>query len=163
MSAAGVAAPHDPRRGRWIPWVFVGGMLAVVAVNAVLVFASISTFTGLTVTGAYDRGRSYNQVLQEAARQDALGWQASIVADGSRALRIAVTDREGRPVPGRIDGVLHRPLEGIDLPLAPVATAPGRWVATLDPELRPGQWDVRLSLEGAGGGRLDIRRRVILP
>ena len=45
--ATGTGAGFDPKRSRWIPWIFVGGMLLVVAVNAVLVFASVSTFTGV--------------------------------------------------------------------------------------------------------------------
>lgn len=149
------------RRSRWIPWAFVGGMLLVVAVNAVLVFASVSTFTGLTVTGAYDRGRAYNQVLSEAARQDALGWRAEVSAEG-RVLRVGVADREGLPVPGRLDGVLRAPLEGIELPLALVAAAPGRWHAALEAP-RAGQWEVRLTLTGPEAKHLDIRRRVVLP
>lgn len=149
------------RRSRWIPWVFVGGMLLVVAVNAVLVFASVSTFTGLTVAGSYDRGRAYNQVLSEAARQDALGWRAEVAAEG-RLLRVGVADREGLPVPGRLDGVLRAPLEGTDLSLALVAVAPGRWQAALDAP-RAGQWEVRLTMTGPEGRHLDIRRRVVLP
>jgi nitrogen fixation protein FixH len=151
----------EPRRSSWIPWVFVGGMLVVVAVNAVLVVASISTFTGLTVGGAYDRGRAYNQVLAEAARQDALGWRAEVAAEGG-LLRVTVTDREGLPVPGRLDGVLRAPLEGAELPLALVATAPGRWQAAFEAP-RAGQWEARLSLTGAEGQHLDIRQRMVLP
>ena len=37
-----------PRRSAWIPWVFVGGMLLVVAVNGVLIVAAVGTFTGVT-------------------------------------------------------------------------------------------------------------------
>ena len=111
MSATTIARQHDPRRGRWIPRVFVGGMLAVVAVNAVLVVASVSTFIGVTVGHSYDRGCAYNTVLAEAARQDALGWRAEVAAE-SGALRVTVTDREGLPVAGQMDGALLRPVEG---------------------------------------------------
>lgn len=157
-------AAHDPRRGRWIPWVFAGAMLAVVAVNAVLVVASVSTFTGVTVGQSYDRGRAYNAVLAEAARQDALGWTAEVaLTAGGGALIVAVTDREGLPVAGRLDGVLLRPVEGTAVPLAPAATAPGRWQAVPEAALRPGLWEARLTLTGAEGSRLDIRRRVVVP
>lgn len=154
-------AVMQPRRSGWIPWAFVGGMLLVVAVNAVLVFFALSTFTGLTVSGAYDRGRAYNAVLAEAARQDALGWRAELVAEAG-LLRVAVTDREGLPVPGRLDGVLRAPLEGVELPLVLVAVAPGRWQAALEAP-RAGQWEARLALTGAAGGNLDIRQRLVLP
>ena len=151
----------EPRRSAWIPWVFVGGMLLVIAVNAVLVVAAVTTFTGVTVPGAYDRGRAYNQVLAEAARQDALGWRAEVSAERG-LLRVAVRDREGLPVAGRLDGMLRAPVEGTELPIVPVAVAPGAWQAVLEAP-RPGQWQVRLSLTGAEGQRFDIRQKVVLP
>ena len=158
---ARAGAEFDPRRSRWIPWVFVGGMLLVVAVNAVLVFASVSTFTGVTTGHAYDRGRAYNYVLEEAARQDALGWRASVALDGG-VLTVSVADREGLPVGGRVEGVLQRPLEGAELALDFAAAGPGRFIA-FAPAPGKGQWEARLALHGAGGERLDIRERVIVP
>jgi nitrogen fixation protein FixH len=154
-------APFDPRRGRWIPYVFVGAMLLVVAVNAVLVYAALSTFTGTTTSRAYERGRGYNQVLAEAARQEALGWQADVAWSAGR-LRVSVVDREGLPVGGHLDGLLLRPLQGTTRPLHLAAGAAGRWLADA-PDLAPGQWEARLTLEGATGERLDIRKRIIVP
>jgi len=155
-----MTAVLEPRRSAWIPWVFVGGMLLVVAVNGVLVFAAVETFTGVTTGHAYDRGRAYNHVLAEAARQDALRWTPEVALAGS-TLRIAVRDADGLPVEGRLDGVLRRPVEGTEITLAPAATAPGHWAETV--ELRAGQWEARLRLTGADGRHLDIRQRVIAP
>lgn len=149
------------RRSAWIPWVFVGGMLLVVVVNGILVWASVSTFTGVTVGRAYERGRGYDQVLAEAARQDALGWTAEVrLADG--ALRIGAADREGRPVPGRIEGVLLRPLEGTEVALEFRALGAGRWTAPVEVP-RPGLWEARLTLWGGNGQPFDIRQRVMVP
>ncbi|MCC7282000.1 MAG: FixH family protein [Acetobacteraceae bacterium] len=153
--------PPDPRRGSWIPYAFVAGMLLVVAVNGVLVYAALSTFTGVTVANAYDRGRGYNQVLAEAARQAALGWRAEVSWAGS-GVRVAVTDHDGLPVGGRLDGLLVRPLEGTAWPLALSAAGAGRWAADAA-GLSPGQWEARLVLHGPAGERLDIRRRIIVP
>ena len=152
---------HDPRRGRWIPWVFVGGMALVVAVNLVLVFAALTTFTGVTTGQSYDRGRAYNAVLAEAARQDALGWTARVTFDGG-LLDVAVADREGQPVRGSLEGVLLRPLDGREVPLDFVAAGAGRFRAAPALPAR-GQWEARLSLHGPQGDRLDIRQRIIAP
>jgi nitrogen fixation protein FixH len=154
-------AMHDPKRGRWIPWVFVGGMALVVAVNMVLVFAALTTFTGVTTGQSYDRGRAYNAVLAEAARQDALGWTPR-VAFGGGMLDVSVTDREGQPVRGRLEGVLLRPLEGREVPLDFVAAGPGRFRAAPALPAR-GQWEARLALTDGRGDRLDIRQRIIVP
>ncbi len=150
---------HDPRRSRWIPWVFVGGMLLVLLVNVGMVVSALTTFTGVTTGRAYDKGRAYNHVLEEAARQDALGWR-SIVAVEARTLRLAVQDRAGLPVPGRVAGGLHRPMDGLQLPLVLAADAAG-WTAAV-PETPAGLWEVRLTLTDAEGHRLDIRQRVVL-
>jgi nitrogen fixation protein FixH len=151
---------HDPRRGRWIPWAFVGGMGLVVAVNAVLITAAVSTFTGVTEGRTYDRGRAYNHVLEEAARQDALGWRAEVAAAEGQ-LRVLVRDREARPVAGRLEGVLRRPLDGRETAIVLEAAGPGLWTAALS-ALPPGQWEARLSLTDAEAHRLDIRQRVFL-
>jgi nitrogen fixation protein FixH len=155
------ATTTDPNRSRWIPWAFVGGMAVVILVNGVLVYYAISTFTGVTVPRSYERGRGYDQVLAEAARQDALGWQAE-VALAAGALTVTATDREGRPIYGRIEGVLQRPLEGLELPLAFASRGSGRWAAEALPPQR-GQWEARLTLFGPGETPFDIRRRIIVP
>ncbi|WP_368414633.1 FixH family protein [Falsiroseomonas sp.] len=150
----------DPNRSRWIPWVFVGGMTVVVLVNLVLVYAALSTFTGVTTGRSYDRGRAYNRVLEEAARQDALGWSARVTLDGG-LLSVVATDREGLPVGGRVQGVLHRPLEGAEIPLDFAAAGPGRFIAEAAPPAT-GQWEARLTLFGARDERLEIRQRLVI-
>jgi nitrogen fixation protein FixH len=150
----------DPQRGRWIPWIFVAGMLLVVAVNGVLVVAALTTFTGVTTGHAYDRGRTYNDVLQAAARQESLGWRAEVRLEGP-GLSVRVLDRDGAAVPGRLDGVLQRPLEGMEVPLD-FAALGGRFVAAVQPPL-PGQWEARLTLRAPSGDKFDIRQRVMVP
>lgn len=150
----------DPNRSRWIPWVFVGGMAVVVVVNGLLIFSALSTFTGVSVDHAYDRGRTYNHILREAERQNALGWSPTIMLDGQR-LAIRVQDREGNSVPGRIEAHLLRPLDGerVDLP---EAVGVGRFTIDL-PELRAGQWEFRGLLIALDGKQRDIRQRLNLP
>ncbi|CAH0133206.1 FixH family protein [Roseomonas sp. CECT 9278] len=156
-----MSATYDPKRSRWIPWAFVGGMALVVVVNGIMAYYAISTFTGVTVPRAYERGRGYGQVLAEAARQDALGWTAHVTLAGG-ALAVIATDRDGRGIPGRIEGILLRPLEGHEFPLDFVARGTGRWAAQALPAQR-GQWEARLTLFGPDGTPFDIRRRVAVP
>lgn len=61
-------------RGWWYPWLFVAGMLIVVAVNAVLLTLAIGTFPGLTTEDAYRKGLAYNRTLAAADAQAARGW-----------------------------------------------------------------------------------------
>lgn len=154
------ADDFDPKRSTWIPWVFVGGMALVVVVNLVLVYSALSTFTGVTTGQSYDRGRAYNQVLAEAARQDALGWTTQVTLDG-KLLAVTATDRDGLPLGGRVEGVLLRPLEGAALRLDFAAAGPGRFIAFADLPAA-GQWEARLTLTGERGERRDIRQRLVV-
>ncbi|WPB85773.1 FixH family protein [Sediminicoccus rosea] len=151
---------HDPNRGRWIPWVFVGGMLVVVLVNAVLITQAIGTFTGVTVGQSYDRGRTYNNVLAEAARQDALGWTLNTRLDAG-CLVVNARDRGGAPVQGVLEGHMLRPLDGERVAL-PEAAGTGRFTVEL-PELRAGLWEFRGLLVSPQGERHDVRQRFTLP
>lgn len=154
------AADFDPKRSNWIPWAFVGAFVVIIAVNLVLVYAALSTFTGVTTGRSYDRGRTYNQVLAEAARQDALGWATQVTLDG-KVLTVTAADREGLPLGGRVEGVLLRPLEGAELRLDFAAAGPGRFIAFAELPAS-GQWDARLTLTGERGERLDIRQRLFV-
>jgi nitrogen fixation protein FixH len=154
------AADFDPKRSRWIPWAFVGGMALVVVVNLMLVYAALSTFTGVTTGRSYDRGRAYNAVLAEAARQDALGWSARVVLEGG-VLSVSTADREGLPVGGRVEGVLRRPLEGTEIALDFAAAGPGRFIAFAATPGQ-GQWEARLTLHGERDQRFEIRQRLLV-
>lgn len=150
----------DPKRSRWIPWVFVGGMLLVVVVNGVLIFSAISTFTGVSVGQAYDKGRTYNHVLHEAARQDALGWTTRVTLDAQRITTTAL-DRNGTAIAGAVEAHMLRPLDGQRVEL-PEARGTGRFLQDL-PDLRPGLWEFRGMLISATGERHDLRQRFTLP
>jgi nitrogen fixation protein FixH len=151
---------HDPTRGRWFPWIFVGGMLVVVVVNGVLIFQALSTFTGVSVGQAYDRGRTYNHVLAEAARQDALGWTLNTRIEAGRII-VNARDLGGAPVQGVLEAHLLRPLDGERVAL-PETSATGRFTLEL-PELRAGLWEFRGLLTSASGERHDLRQRFTLP
>jgi nitrogen fixation protein FixH len=151
---------HDPSRGGWIPWVFVGGMVVVVVVNGVLIFQALTTFTGVSVGQAYDRGRTYNHVLAEAARQDALGWTLNTRLEAGR-LVVNARDRGGAPVQGVLEAHLLRPLDGERVAFADAAGT-GRFTLDL-PELRAGLWELRGLLVSTTGERHDLRQRFTLP
>ncbi|HOT83126.1 MAG TPA: FixH family protein, partial [Candidatus Defluviicoccus seviourii] len=55
---AGAKASGRPP-GWWYPWIFVGGMLIVVAVNAVMAIVAVGTFSGLETTDHYRKGLAY--------------------------------------------------------------------------------------------------------
>lgn len=137
-----------------IPWIFVGGMLVVVAVNIGMVTTALSSFSGLAHRDAFGRGVAYNRVLADVERQERLGWNWRVTldgkADGHEVLRVNLSDAEGRPLAGaRVAATIERPVErGLPIVVAFQETAAGSYVTELALPQR-GQWDVKLSIARA--------------
>ncbi|BBK32697.1 nitrogen fixation protein FixH [Stella humosa] len=167
-----LATPAPAPRRSWIPWIYAGGMLVVVAVNAGLITAAISTFPGLSVDRPYERGIAYNRILAMQARQDRLGWTGTATIAGTaeggrelggRELVVTLRDRDGRALDGaRMQGRLDRPLENdaaVVLQFQPRAN--GTFAAPLD-GLRPGLWQA--TLDGRReDGNFRMSQRLVLP
>jgi nitrogen fixation protein FixH len=161
-------------RGWWYPWLFVGGMLLVVAVNVVLAAVAITTFPGLTSEDAYRQGLQYNRTIAAAEAQEARGWRLDLTitpqpaAHGGLdtpadvALSARFSDRSGQPL-SRLDvrAVLVRPLGGgDDLALPLEETGGGVYRGTLTPPLG-GQWDVHIHAR-RGDETFQQTRRIVL-
>lgn len=153
-----IAMTNGPRKSAWVPWVFVGAMGVVVAVNAVMVTYALTSYSGLAVEKPYERGVHYNDVLAAQRGQDALGWRVSVnVEPGQLVLRLQ--DRDGQPLDRTgINARLERPV-GKDkpLPLEFTAAGNGRFVAPLSTPY-PGQWDVKAALRHGDDQYLLVRR-----
>jgi nitrogen fixation protein FixH len=153
-------------RGSWIPWIFVAGMLTVVAANGALIFFAFHSWSGVSTQRAYERGIQYNRVLDAAAREDLVGWEISVAVTSATAhqLIIEARDRAGRP----LDGIslvveLVRPLESLPaLPLDMTAKGRGRYAGSLEALPRAGQWDVRIAATRAGEV-VHLQRRIVVP
>jgi len=161
-----MARGKPKRPGWWIPWTFVGGFVVVVAVNAGMVTAAFSTFTGLDTANHYRRGLSYNKALKAEAEQRRRGWKAS--------LRFVQTDnRKGRLVASFADrngtGLLSldvaarivRPTNArSDFTTVLKPLGDGRYAADIDFPLA-GQWRAEvLARQGTARHRLDQRFQV---
>lgn len=146
-------------RGRWIPWTFAGGMLVVIAVNAVLITAAFRSFPGLVVQRPYDRGIAYNEELRQDRAQAAIGWSmVPTFVDGRLTVRVSGAD--GAPVAGLVVGAtLSRPLEILPPVEATLAPSGDAYVALIELPRR-GQWDVRIQANGGEGTYRGIYRIV---
>jgi len=154
-------------RGWWYPWLFVGGMLVVVAVNAVLITMAIGTFPGLQTEEYYRKGLAYNQVLAAAEEQARRGWRVHVAFDAKddRAgdLIVHVSDREGYPLDSlQIKARLIRPThEGYDKSVVLERVAAGHYRRHLTLPLA-GQWDVRI-VASRDGQRHQDTQRIMIP
>lgn len=150
-----------PRKSAWIPWVFVGAMLVVIAVNAIMVTYALESYSGLAVDKPYERGVHYNEVLAAQKGQDALGWRVSVTAE-QKQIVLRLQDRDGQPLDNvAINGRLERPVSNdAPLPLAFIGAGDGRYVAQISAPY-PGQWDVKAALRHSGDQYLLVQRVMV--
>lgn len=144
------------QRGWWYPYIFVGGFLVVVAVNASMAYFATSTFSGISTDGAYQKGLAYNQNLAMARAQEALGWKVytkvTPVTDAQAIkanIAVSYLDRNGKPVEGlEVRARLVRPTaKGYDheLTLAPLGN--GQYGGMFPLPLN-GVWDMDMVATG---------------
>ena len=157
--------PAVPKRGRFIPWLFVGGMLSVVVANGTLIYFATATWSGLAAPHPYEQGLAYNRALAAEAHQEKLGWtiDARLKPDSSAAdLVVTATDRSGRTLDGlRIDALLERPVGEPET--RKIELRPGRdgtYAARLQ-ALPSGQWEVLLAAR-RGGQTMYTSQRLLL-
>ena len=160
-----MARPRQP--GWWYPWIFVGGMLVVIAVNGVLITMAVSTFSGIQTEEHYRKGLAYNQALAAAEAQERRGWQMTLTftpessADGRRQGDLAGTfvGKDGRPLDNlEVEAVLLRPThEGFDVAVDLDHRGGGVYGATVFLPL-PGQWDVHVHAHRDGDNFQETRR-----
>lgn len=147
-------------RGRWIPWTYAGGMLVVVAVNAVLITAAFRSFPGLVVQRPYDRGIAYNEELRQGRAQAALGWEMTPAYDKGR-LTVHVHAPNGSPVTGLdVRATLSRPLESVTPIDARLAPGGDRYAAAVELPYS-GQWEIKLQATNADGTYRGLYRMVV--
>lgn len=150
----------------WIPGLFVGIMLAIVAVNGVMVYFATSTFPGLDTDKAYVNGLAYNETLKEAAASEALGWRAvtGVATDGKLTLDLSGPD--GAPLAGlALTGAMVRPATTrLDhkLTFGADPLKEGRYVAD---QAFPaaGLWEVRVAARAGDGTVWQWNDRIMAP
>jgi nitrogen fixation protein FixH len=160
------ASVHS-RRDAWIPWLFVAFFLLVFAANGVMLLIAFGSWTGVSDHDAYQRGLAYNEEIEAARAQEALGWQGDLVfgegeTHGARVeftLRDAARDPlDGAVVRARVMRPTH---QGYDFDVAFRPRGDGRYVAELELPL-PGQWEVRVTAEHPRGS-YRLVERVLVP
>lgn len=142
-------SPSRRRPGWYIPYYFFGFFAVIIAVNAVMIYFALSSWTGISTRDHYRKGLAYNTVLNGVRAQEARGWQVKLdfAAAGGRQGELAVTfkDRDGRPLTeGVLTATFIRPTnEGQDRTVPLNHQGEGRYAAPVALALA-GVWDVRV-------------------
>ena len=162
-----IAVAKTRQRGWWYPWIFVGGMLLVVAVNAVLITLAVTTFPGLETEEHYRRGLAYNEALAAAEAQERRGWRMEVnfspgvPETGQRRGDLVVTfvAKDGLPLDDlQVQTVLKRPThEAEDVAINLEHRGAGVYGGAVALPL-PGQWDARVHAHRDGANFQESRR-----
>lgn len=135
--------------GRHMTAVLLGGFGIVIAVNLSMATLATRGFGGVVVENSYVASQKYNIWLDEARRQQALGWNLDVERQADGRLELTL---QGVPADAAITAQLRRPLGQPDMTeLAFVPAGADRLVSTTP--LAPGRWTARITIV-AGGDRL---------
>lgn len=87
------------RDARIVRRYFIIFFLVLVAVQAVLITLATRTHRGLVTDHPYEKGLAYNEVVQAAAQQEALGWKDELTFSNGKTsqgvLRFLLRDASG--------------------------------------------------------------------
>lgn len=171
MSEAATIKGRKAKRG-WTGWHTLAALVAffgvIFTVNGIMTYMALSTFSGIETQNAYQTGRDYNERLEAAAAQQALGWQVSFdetftaTPDGADAtVAVQVLDANGVPLTGLAgDLTFWRPVvRGEDMVAPLTETAPGIYSAQALLPAR-GHWEMRLLLERDTAAPYYLEKRI---
>ncbi|MDE1467754.1 FixH family protein [Aurantiacibacter sp. D1-12] len=131
--------------GKKMAATMVGGFGIIIAVNFTMAYFATSGFSGVVVDNSYVASQQFNDWLDAAEAQEALGWHAEVTRQGDRLL---VTP-SGIPDGAEVEAVVRRPLGDADVrSIGFVATGDGAFLSEQD--LPDGRWIIRLSISHEG-------------
>jgi nitrogen fixation protein FixH len=159
---------RQPREltGRMV-FIYLVVFFAVVAgVNAVMIKAAISTFSGLETANPYQAGLSFANEEAAAKAQEARHWRigARLLSgqSGATAVDLSARDNSDRPLTGlAAKVVLEHPTDRrFDHAVVMQPDGPGHFRGASTPA--PGQWDLVIELSRGGERLFRSRERVTL-
>jgi nitrogen fixation protein FixH len=156
-------AEPRPFSGRKFLAVLLAAFIIVSAVNGLMVWYALHSWTGLVSDSAYQNGLGFDRVLAESRAEAKLGWRAVIAYEPGGRLSVDLVDRSGRALAGfQLAAQFLRPTsEGHDRELRLREAGPGRYEADFRPPL-PGQWDVRITVKNGSSVRFHAEQRIMV-
>ncbi|MBV1916520.1 MAG: FixH family protein [Sphingomonadaceae bacterium] len=132
----------QPFTGKRMAAILIGFFGVVIAVNLTMATLASSTFGGIVVPNSYIASQNFNDWLDEAQSQRALGWEASLkkLPDGTLAVRLA-----GPGPAAQLAATARHPLGRMpDRSLHFHRTSEGAFIS--NEKLPAGRWTVRLEM-----------------
>lgn len=133
--------------GRHMAGILIAFFAIVIAVNVTMARLAGSTFGGVIVDNSYVASQRFNGWLDEAAKEQALGWQADVHRTARDRVGITLT-AENRTIV-RIVATARHPLGRLaDRDLTFTSFGNGRFISRQT--LSAGRWRLRLAVDAGG-------------
>lgn len=129
------------------PWLFVAFFAVIFIMNGIMVYFATTTFNGIAVEDAYEKGLNHNQSLAKAqAQKDQLVWLKDLSsfdkATNSYTIDVTAFKKKDALTNAKITVDVIRPTqEGFDKTIK-LASNNGQYTGSFIPPL-PGLWELR--------------------
>jgi nitrogen fixation protein FixH len=146
---------------RFFPFMVMGGLAVVVAVNITMAVLAHRSAPGLAVQGSFATSNAYGAIQAEAKRQVGLGWSLDVSQHGGR-VAAKLAGQGGGALPGAVlVATAQRPVgEVAPLALAMVEDGAGGFRSDI---VLPGQgqWDITFVAKHEGRTFRHTRRVIV--
>jgi nitrogen fixation protein FixH len=165
--ASDYEAGGEPLTGRKVLAMIVSFFVFVGAVNGLMIYKAIKTFSGEVVAHPYERGVAYNRDIAQAREQAARDWKVDVrlarAASGELEISVAARDAQGAAISGvDMSALFAAPTDlSKDVRVKLDETAPGRYAGKA--AVPAGQRDLVLTAERGGQELFRSRNRVEAP
>jgi nitrogen fixation protein FixH len=158
-------APARPLTGRTVLFCLIAFFGVVAGVNAIMIRAAVSTFSGLETSSSYQAGLAFARDAAAAHAQDGLHWRVKAKVqpiDGKTLVEIDARDAGGQPLSGltATAHLAHPNDRRADQDVSLNEGTAGQFRGTASAVI--GQWDVIIELSRAGERLFRSRNRVVL-
>jgi nitrogen fixation protein FixH len=157
-------AGGKPLDGRKALAMIVGFFLFVGAVNGVMIYKAVKTFSGEVTPHPYERGLAYNRDIAQAREQAMRAWKVearlSRLVSGETEIRVVARDGDGADVSGaEMTALFAAPADlAKDVRVKLGETAPGRYAGKAI--VPAGQRDLVLTASRGGDELFRSKNRV---
>lgn len=157
--------PKREITGRVVLLSLIGFFAVVAGVNAVMIFAAVSTFGGVETGRSYKAGLAFATDLKAATAQDDLHWQVQVnltPQSGHQRIRLHAFDAKQQALSGvsAIARFSHPTDRRADIVVELLEVSAGRYDGIASPAA--GQWDLIVELTRDGHRLFRSKSRLII-
>lgn len=164
-----MAATREPKKitGKMVLLWMVCFFGVIIAVNSVFMYLALNTWPGLTTEDAYKKGLAYNQTLDAAARQSAMGWVSTVKVEpgtgADKTITINMIGQSNTPLSGLVvTATVERAVGTPETQIIPISeNAPGIYSGIFKAP-KQGRWITEITATGPNNASFRMKHQVLI-